>query len=264
MSDILEKIIATKRDEIKARRAEVSVERLRELGADHQPRGFATALKNAAQAGQIGLIAEIKKASPSKGVIREDFKPVEIAQSYARAGATCLSVLTDEQYFQGSDDHLVAAREAVDLPVIRKDFIVDDYQIYEAKAMGADCVLLIAAALEIMRLTTLNQTAKGLGLDVLIEVHNEVELAAAMTFSPSLIGINNRNLKTFETSLDTTINLLPQIPANATVVTESGIATRDDVQKMLDHNVRCFLVGEAFMKADDPGEALKSLFDGHP
>ena len=255
--DILAEIAAYKVDEVAAIDA-VAVEHA--LASAPVPKGFETTLR---QASQPALICEVKKASPSKGVIREDFQPVEIAQSYAAAGATCLSVLTDEQYFQGSDDYLVAARNAVTLPVIRKDFIVDDYQLYEAKAMGADCVLLIAAALEIMRLTTLYQTAKGLGLDVLIEVHNEVELAAAMTFAPSLIGINNRNLKTFETSLDTTINLLPQIPAGATVVTESGIATRADVAHMLANNVHCFLVGEAFMRAEDPGAALQDLFSGH-
>ena len=261
MSDILERIIATKHEEVALRKAHTSVHVLRERAADvTPPRGFSDALQRAAAAKQPGVIAEIKKASPSKGVIREDFHPAQIAESYAAAGATCLSVLTDEQYFQGADQYLIDARNAVSLPVIRKDFIIDEYQIYEARAMGADCILLIVAALDIMSLTVLYGSARSMGLDVLIEVHDESELHAALSLQPRLIGINNRNRKTFETSLATTINLLPGIPDGVTVVTESGIATSGDVQRMLDNDVHCFLVGEAFMRAEDPGAQLRALF----
>lgn len=261
MSDILDRIIATKHEEVALRKTHTSVQMLKERAADAEaPRGFCAALQRAALAKQPGVIAEIKKASPSKGVIREDFHPAQIAQSYAAAGATCLSVLTDEQYFQGADQYLKDARAAVSLPVIRKDFIIDEYQIYEARAMGADCILLIVAALDIMSLTVLYGSAKSMGLDVLIEVHDENELQAALSLQPSLIGINNRNLKTFETTLDTTITLLPDIPEGITVVTESGIGTEDDVQRMRDNDVHCFLVGEAFMRAEDPGAQLRALF----
>ncbi len=261
MTDILDKIIATKREEIAARQAQLPLTEIRAL-AESAPnrRGFAAALHDRATARSPGVIAEIKKASPSKGVIREDFQPADIARSYARAGATCLSVLTDEQYFQGADQYLIDARNAVDLPVIRKDFTVDEYQVFEAAAMGADCILLIVAALDIMRLTVLHQMAKGLGLDVLIEVHNRTELEAALALRPKLIGINNRNLKTFEVSLATTLDLLPHIPPGTTVVTESGITTSADVHSMLEHGVFCFLVGERFMRADNPGAAFKELF----
>ncbi len=261
MSDILEQIIATKREEVAARKVSKPLADLQAAGkAQPQPRGFIQALQNAVANGRPGVIAEIKKASPSKGVIREDFDPPEIARSYAAHGATCLSVLTDEQYFQGADAYLQNVRTAVDLPVIRKDFIVDQYQVYESRALGADCILLIAAALDIGKLTVLYTLAKGMGLDVLIEVHNRVELEAALSLQPKLVGINNRNLKTFETTLDTTLNLLPQIPEDVTVVTESGIRTTEDVGIMRDHNVHCFLVGEAFMRADDPGAELTRLF----
>ncbi len=261
MSTILDKIVDTKHAEVAARKADTPIEVLRDRLQDVEPpRGFAERLRTAADQQQPGVIAEIKKASPSKGVIREQFDPVAIAFSYARAGATCLSVLTDEQYFQGSDQYLIDVRNSVDLPVIRKDFIVDEYQITESRALGADCVLLIAACLNIMRLTVLHAQAKGLGMDVLIEVHNPAELEAALSLQPSLIGINNRNLKTFETSLNTTVELLPHIPPGVTVVTESGIATAQDVARMRSHNVHCFLVGEAFMRADEPGEALRELF----
>ena len=261
MSDILDTIIATKREEVAARKLHTTVAELRARAADQAaPRGFVARLQQAARSKTPGVIAEIKKASPSKGVIREDFDPAAIAATYASHGAACLSVLTDEQYFQGADQYLIDARNAVDLPVIRKDFNVDEYQIYEARALGADCVLLIAAALDIMRLTVLNQLARGLGLDVLIEVHDKTELEAALSLKPALIGINNRNLKTFETSLDTTLDLLPQIPADVTVVTESGIASAADVSLMREHDVHCFLVGEAFMRAADPGMALEQLF----
>ena len=261
MSTILDTIIATKHEEVAARKSQTSVDALREQIAAAAPtRGFTAALQSAASQATPGVIAEIKKASPSKGVIREHFEPVAIAQSYAEHGATCLSVLTDEQYFQGSDQYLTAVRDAVTLPIIRKDFTVDDYQVYEARALGADCILLIAAALNIMRLTVLNQLAKGLGLDVLIEVHNKTELEAALSLQPTLIGINNRNLKTFETTLQTTIDLLPHIPQGITVVTESGISNRNDVAAMRSHDVHCFLVGEAFMRAEEPGVALAELF----
>lgn len=261
MSDILDKIVATKHEEIAARKLHTTVDDLRARGEGMPaPRGFIAALQSAAAEKQPGVIAEIKKASPSKGVIREDFDPPAIASTYAANGAACISVLTDEQYFQGADQYLLDVRQAVDLPVLRKDFTVDEYQIYEARALGADCILLIVAALNIMRLTVLHALAKGMGMDVLLEVHNKAELDAALSLQPSLVGINNRNLKTFETTLDTTLDLLPNIPANVTVVTESGIATREDVTRMRDHDVHCFLVGEAFMRADDPGSALKELF----
>ncbi len=261
MSDILDRIIATKREEVAAREAVTPVSQLRARAADVEPpRGFARALETKANNREQAVIAEIKKASPSKGVIRKDFRPTDIARSYADHGATCLSVLTDEQYFQGSDQYLVDVRAAVDLPVIRKDFTVDEYQVEESRALGADCILLIAAALNIMRLTVLTQAARGLGMDVLIEVHNKTELDAALTFNPSLIGINNRNLKTFETSLKTTFDLLEHIPSNITVVTESGISTADHVRQMNERDVFCFLVGEAFMRADSPGQELENLF----
>jgi len=261
VSTILDRIVATKREEVAERKAHTPIEALRERLADAEaPRGFAARLQQAAAQKRPGVIAEIKKASPSKGVIREQFEPVAIAQSYAANGAACLSVLTDEQYFQGSDRYLVDVHDAVDLPVIRKDFMVDEYQITESRALGADCVLLIAACLNIMRLTVLHAQAKGMGMDVLIEVHDQAELEAALSLQPSLIGINNRNLKTFETSLDTTIELLPHISQGVTVVTESGIATTEDVARMREHDVHCFLVGEAFMRADDPGAELHNLF----
>ncbi len=267
MSDILEKIVATKREEVAQRKSTTSLNELREQISQREadgdlPRGFSKRLRTAALAQIPGVIAEIKKASPSKGIIRENFEPTSIALSYAESGATCLSVLTDEQYFQGSDQYLKDVRGAVDIPVIRKDFMVDEYQLYESRAMCADCVLLIAACLDIMQLTVFNQTAKGLGLDVLIEVHNQTELAAALSLAPDLIGINNRNLKTFETSLSTTLDLLSEIPAGITVVTESGIRAREDVQLMLNNGVYCFLVGEAFMREPEPGAALTALF--HP
>lgn len=265
MSDILEKIVATKRIEVAERKSARPLQELRkqinQREADGDlPRGFSERLSAAARTKTPGVIAEIKKASPSKRVIRQDFEPVSIAQSYAKHGATCLSVLTDQQYFQGSDEYLQDVRNAVDLPVIRKDFLVDEYQLYESRAIGADCVLLIAACLDIMQLTVFNQTAKSLGLDVLIEVHNQSELAAALSLAPNLVGINNRNLKTFETSLNTTTDLLSEIPSGVTVVTESGIKSREDVQLMRNADVYCFLVGEAFMREPDPGVALSSLF----
>lgn len=258
---ILEEIIAHKRTEVAARREAVSIDELRERAATADPvRGFARALSTRIETRQPAVIAEVKKASPSKGVIREDFEPIEIAKAYEAGGAACLSVLTEERYFQGHDDYLVAARAATSLPVLRKDFVVDPYQVTEARALGADCVLLIVAALDIMRLTVLSDAARNEGLDVLIEVHNADELAAAMSLRPSLIGINNRNLKTFETSLATTEALLDSIPAGVHVITESGIHSKDDIERMQNAGVYGFLVGEAFMRQVDPGAALKGLF----
>lgn len=261
MSDILDKILATKVQEVAARKRVRSLESVR-AEAERMPpaRGFVRHLQAQAALAQPGVIAEIKKASPSKGVIRDHFDPPEIARSYAAAGATCLSVLTDEEYFQGSDDFLKAVVETVELPVLRKDFVIDEYQIYEARALGADCILLIVTALDVMRLTVLNQAARSVGLDVLIEVHDKAELESALAQQPALVGINNRNLKTFATTLDTTIDLLPDIPEEVTVVTESGIATQADVVRMRAQGVHCFLVGEAFMRAPDPGSELRALF----
>ena len=260
MSDILEKIIATKKEEVAHRKLTHPPADLCQAAESMPPcRGFIQSLTLKAQAAQPGVIAEIKKASPSKGIIRENFDPPSIARSYASAGATCLSVLTDEQYFQGSDRHLKEVVKAVDLPVIRKDFIIDEYQIFEARALGADCILLIVSTLDVMRLTMLNQTARGLGLDVLMEVHDKTELESALAQQPSLLGINNRNLKTFETTLQTTIELLPHVPKGTTVVTESGIRTREDVELMQANGVHCFLIGEAFMRKPDPGAELQAL-----
>ena len=261
MNNILQQILATKRQEIAQRRALVPQEQLMDkLAGDHIPLGFVSALQQRASQQKPGVIAEIKKASPSKGVIRADFNPTAIAASYAAANATCLSVLTDEQYFQGHDDYLRDVRKAVRLPLLRKDFTIDAYQVYEARAMGADCVLLIVSALDPEELRTLYALACSLELDVLIEVHDAAELATALTLEPALIGINNRNLKTFSTDLKNTLDLLEDIPENVVVVTESGISTAADVQRMQQHNVHCFLVGEAFMRADNPGQALSELF----
>ena len=260
--DILVKILNRKREEIAERSGKIAINKLKQQ-ATTQPatRGFVNALVNKVQAGKPGVIAEIKKASPSKGVIRPDFDPVEIAKSYASAGAACLSVLTDIDFFQGSDAYLVDARNACSLPVIRKDFIIDPYQVYEARAMGADCILLIVAALDDAKLKELSDLAAELGLDVLVEVHDQEELERALKLPNKLVGINNRNLRTFETSLDTTLSMLEKIPDDRLVVTESGIHTPEHVTLMRDHNVNAFLVGEAFMVATDPGEKLKELFD---
>ena len=223
-------------------------------------RGFAKALQEKIAAGESAVIAEIKKASHSKGVIREDFDPVSIAQSYELGGAACLSVLTDVDFFQGADQYLIDARAACKLPVIRKDFIVDEYQLYEALAMGADCVLLIVSALQVSELDALHAKALELGLDVLVEVHDQPELDIALTIENPLIGINNRNLHTFEVSLDNTFELLDQIPAERIVITESGIHSSQDVKAMREKDVHGFLVGEAFMRSDNPGQQLKSFF----
>lgn len=258
---ILKKIIARKYQEIEERSQRVSLEVLRNK-AVKQPagRGFVAAMEAKLAANKSAVIAEIKKASPSKGIIRDPFYPAEIARSYEEAGAACLSVLTDMDFFQGADEYLTEARNAVTLPVIRKDFIVDDYQVYEAKAMNADCILLIVAALEAKKLAHLNDLAYDLGLDVLVEVHDLVELETALHIPNRLIGINNRNLHTFDTRLETTYELLQHIGSDRIVVTESGIHTADDVMAMRDHQVNSFLVGEAFMRAEDPGVRLAELF----
>jgi indole-3-glycerol phosphate synthase len=261
--DILKKIMRRKVEEIHQRASRLPLRQLAEgLDEAERPRGFVAALEAKIGAGQAGVIAEIKKASPSKGVLREDFRPAQIAASYERGGAACLSVLTDEDFFQGSDEYLRQARAACGLPVIRKDFIIDPYQVYEARRIGADCILLILACLGDAQFRELNDLAHQLGMDVLIEVHDAAELERALRVSNRLIGINNRNLRTFEVSLDTTIGLLARIPQDRLVVTESGIHTPDDVQLMRSHGVNAFLVGEAFMRVADPGARLAELFSG--
>ena len=261
MSDILDKIVAVKREEVPAARALRSEAALRELAAAQSaPRGFAAALRAKVAAGLPAVIAEVKKASPSKGVIREHFVPAEIAASYAGHGAACLSVLTDVQFFQGHADYLRQARAACALPVLRKDFMVDPYQVIESRAIGADCILLIAACLSDGQMAELEACAIGLGLDVLVEVHDGEELDRALRLKTPLLGINNRNLRSFEVSLDATLDLLPRVPPDRLLVTESGIASRADVQRMRAAGVHAFLVGEAFMRADDPGAALAALF----
>ncbi len=259
--DILKRIIKRKYEEIAERRAKVSIETLLEQAADADAtRGFCASVVNTLDSGHAAVIAEIKKASPSKGVIRDPFDPAAIAKSYEAGGAACLSVLTDKDYFQGSEAALVAARAACHLPVIRKDFIVDAYQVAEARAIGADCILLIAAALDDDQLQSLYQQAVELGMDVLVEVHDATELQRSLTLSPMLLGINNRDLRTFDVTLDTTLGLLDQIPAGTCVVTESGILNSADVMRMRQADVHAFLVGEAFMRAEDPGTALKEMF----
>ncbi|WP_377703218.1 indole-3-glycerol phosphate synthase TrpC [Pseudoduganella sp. UC29_71] len=265
MSDILNKILATKADEVAAAKKHRSLASLRaEVEGDAELRanlrGFEANLRKNIAAGNAGVIAEVKKSSPSKGVLRADFRPAEIAESYAKHGASCLSVLTDVHYFQGADDYLKQARAACDIPVLRKDFMIDMYQIYEARAMGADCILLIVSALDHGLMAEMEACAHELGMGVLIESHDGEELTAALKLKSNLIGINNRNLRTFETSLDTTLNLLGRIPAERLVITESGILNSDDVQRMRNANVHSFLVGEAFMRAPDPGAELRRLF----
>lgn len=259
--DILQRILATKQQEINARQQKVSIDDLQQQAHHVSPsRGFVAALRRRVEQGGSGVIAEIKKASPSKGVIREDFNVVEIARSYEAGGASCLSVLTDHEYFQGHEVFLTQARSACTLPVIRKDFIVDPYQVVEARAIGADCILLIVAALDDDALSELHAQARSLGMDVLVEVHDREELERALRLDLELVGINNRDLRTFDTRLETTIELLKLIPAGCMVVTESGIHTRDDVALMRQHDVHAFLVGEAFMRKPDPGAELKELF----
>jgi indole-3-glycerol phosphate synthase len=259
--DILKKIVRHKHEEIAERLKIRSLEALQvRLPECSIPRGFADAIANKIAAGESGVIAEIKKASPSKGVLREDFQPAEIALSYQRGGASCLSVLTDIDFFQGCDSYLQQARGVCQLPVIRKDFIIDPYQVYEARAIEADCILLIAACLDDRQLKLLNDLAHELGMDVLIEVHDKNELERALRIDNRLIGINNRNLHSFEVSLDTTLDLLQHIPSDRIVVTESGILKHEDVTLMRQHEVNAFLVGEAFMRAEDPGARLMELF----
>ena len=262
MSDILNKIIATKHEEVAAARGVKSMAQLEaEIAQQGAPRDFVAAIRQKIENGQSAVIAEIKRASPSKGVIRADFRPADIARSYAEHGAACLSVLTDRQYFQGAPEYLQAARAACPLPVLRKDFLIDAYQVAEARAMGADAILLIAAALDLPQMQTLERQAMDYGMAVLVEVHDGLELEAALQLQTPLLGINNRNLRTFEVSLETTLGLLPRIPAERIVVTESGILSRGDVIRMRENDVHAFLVGEAFMRAPEPGEALAALFN---
>lgn len=259
--DILKKIMRRKADEVAARSERLPLERLVDGIADLPPgRGFTDALAAKLEAGLPAVVAEIKKASPSKGVLREDFRPAEIAVSYERGGAACLSVLTDEEFFQGSDADLRQARAASNLPVIRKDFIIDPYQIHEARAIGADCILLIVACLDDRKLGTLGDLAASLDLDVLVEVHDANELKRALAVPGRLIGINNRDLRTFQVNLETTIRLLDAVPDDRILVTESGIHTREDVTRMRGQGIHSFLVGEAFMRAEEPGEMLAELF----
>ena len=260
---ILQKILDRKAEEIAERCCRVSLQQQMAMAADTPPaRGFAKALRTRIRKKECAVIAEIKKASPSKGIIRAGFNPVAIAKSYEAGGAACLSVLTDIDFFQGSDQYLIDARNAVSLPVLRKDFVVDAYQVYETRALGADCLLLIVAAFVDAqeKMAELNAIAQSLGLDVLVEVHDAAELALALPLNTTMIGVNNRNLHDFNVDLATTYDLLPQIPAERIVVTESGISTINDVMAMRGHNVSAFLVGETFMRADDPGQQLQKLF----
>ena len=260
-SDILARILTTKAEEVIAAQVDRPLETLERDARDADPpRGFAAAIRDRIAAGRAAVIAEIKRASPSKGVLRPQFDPAAIAASYARAGATCLSVLTDRPFFQGAPEFLVEARAACAMPALRKEFIIDEYQVVESRALGADAILLIVAALDDARLAALEACAVGLGMDVLVEVHDAAELDRALKLSTPLIGINNRNLRTFNVSLHTTIELLPRVPENRIVVTESGIAAQRDVAQMRRHGVHAFLVGEAFMRAPDPGAALGALF----
>ena len=259
-SDILAQILRHKRGEVARRaaarpRAELAAQAVR----TPQPRGFMAAVRQRVMRGDAAVIAEIKKASPSKGVIREDFSPSAFARSYAAAGACCLSVLTDERFFQGADEDLKAARSACDLPVLRKDFVIDPYQIYESRCIGADCILLIVAALDDTELSEMAGLASTMGMDVLVEIHDAGELARALRLDVPLIGINNRNLRTFETRLETTLDLLPHIPEDRLVVTESGIHGVPDMKRMRSHGVHAFLIGETFMRASDPGAKLAEL-----
>ncbi|OWW20755.1 indole-3-glycerol phosphate synthase TrpC [Noviherbaspirillum denitrificans] len=267
MSDILKKILDVKAEEVAAAKKQRDLASLRRdvesnTALRSDLRGFEASLRSKIAAGQAGVIAEVKKASPSKGVLRPDFRPTDIAQSYAKHGAACLSVLTDEQFFQGAPEYLKQARAACDLPVLRKDFMIDVYQVYEARSWGADCILLIVSALDHGLMAELEACAHELGMGVLVEVHDGDELTAALKLKTAMVGINNRNLRTFETSLQTTIGLLPRIPPEKMVVTESGILKPDDVKQMRDADVHAFLVGEAFMRAPDPGVELSRLFAG--
>jgi indole-3-glycerol phosphate synthase len=264
MSDILEEIVAVKREEIAAARKRRSLASLRGEAESSEARAnlrdFIGALRVKIDAGRAAVIAEVKKASPSKGVLREHFVPEAIAESYAKHGAACLSVLTDERFFQGAAAYLQQARAACPLPVLRKDFMVDEYQVHEARVMGADCILLIAACLDDAQMVDLEAAARALGLAVLVEVHDGAELDRALKLATPLVGINNRNLRSFEVSLATTLELLPRVPADRLLVTESGILAPADVRRMRDAGVHAFLVGEAFMRAPEPGVALAALF----
>lgn len=262
MSDILNKIIATKVVEVAAAKAQKSLATVQVDAQTASPvRNFVQSIQNKIDQGKAAVIAEIKKASPSKGVIRADFQPAEIAKSYAIGGAACLSVLTDVEYFQGSVAYLQQARAACNLPVLRKDFMIDEYQVYEARAMGADCILLIAAALTLEQMQALESVAHSLGMAALVEVHNGEELTAALQLKTPLLGINNRDLRTFEVTLNTTLQLLPRITPGKIIVTESGIFTKDDVALMRSNQVHTFLVGEAFMRQPDPGVELAKVFE---
>jgi indole-3-glycerol phosphate synthase len=261
VADILDRIIAAKAQEIAAAKATQPLSVMRARGEAQPPaRDFEAALRAKIAGGQPGVIAEIKKASPSKGLLREHFVPAEIARSYATHGAACLSVLTDHRFFQGTSEYLVEARNACALPVLRKDFMLEPYQVYEARAMGSDCILLIVAALDLARMRELEATARGLGMAVLVEVHDGAELDRALELDTRLIGVNNRNLRSFETRLDTTLQLLDRVPHERLVITESGILEPEDVARMRERDVHAFLVGEAFMRAPVPGVELARLF----
>ena len=261
MSDILNKILATKRDEIAQGKLLLSeVQWLAKAARLEPTRGFAASMKTALAKGLPAVIAEVKRASPSKGILREPFDPVEIAKNYAEHGATCLSVLTDIQYFKGAPQYLDLAREASGLPCIRKDFIIDTYQVVQARALGADAILLIVSALELSQMLDLEKCASELGMDVLVEVHDAAEMDTALQLKTPLIGVNNRNLRTFETSLQTTLDLKSRVGEDRLLITESGIASRDDVALMRSNDIHAFLVGEAFMRAPSPGQALADLF----
>ncbi len=258
---ILKKIVERKKEEVAERKSQQSLANIREkLATAPTTRGFVRSIQNRLAAGDPGVIAEIKRASPSKGIIRENFVPADIARSYEAGGAACLSVLTDIDFFQGADQYLVQAREACQLPVIRKDFIIDEYQVYESRLLGADCILLIAACLTEEQMQQFCNQARAIDLDVLVEVHNQAELHQALTLDTPLLGINNRDLHSFDVSLQTTIGLLELIPDSKIIVTESGIHSREDVALMRRHQVNAFLVGESFMRADEPGEKLRELF----
>jgi len=259
--NILDRIMAVKRAEVATAKNAVSASQLQQLAEKQGPaRDFVSALRKNIDAGQAAVIAEIKRASPSKGLLREQFAPVEIAKSYAAAGAACLSVLTDREFFQGAPEHLAAARAACALPALRKDFVFDPYQVLEARAMDADCILLIAACLSAAEMKALEDVALQLGMAVLVEVHDAAELDAALALRTPLVGVNNRDLRTFETRIETTLALLERMPADRIVITESGIASPADVARLRSRGVNAFLVGEAFMRAPDPGRALRALF----
>jgi indole-3-glycerol phosphate synthase len=262
MSDILQRIVAAKHEEVAAAKARRTLADVQAAAREQAPpRGFEAALRAAIGEGRAAVIAEVKKASPSKGVLREHFVPADIAASYARDGAACLSVLTDEPFFQGCAAFLEQARAACDLPALRKDFIVDEYQVYESRAMGADCILLIVACLDDGQLVAFESCAHALGMGVLVEVHDAAELERALRLKTALVGVNNRNLRTFEVSLDTTLALRPRVAGDRLLIAESGILARADVQRLRTAGVHAFLVGEAFMRATDPGQALAELFD---